>query len=104
MTALPEAKLAREAEMCYTTLAVVTDYDRWHPSYESVTTEMILANLRKGVDTAKKILKLIIPSIPQPRDCACATALKDAIVTAPKYIPDKAKEDLDLLIGKYLSR
>ena len=104
MTALPEAKLAREAEMCYTTLAVVTDYDCWHPSYESVTTEMILANLRKGVDTAKKILKLIIPSIPQPRDCACATALKDAIVTAPKYIPDKAKEDLDLLIGKYLSR
>ncbi len=104
MTALPEAKLAREAEICYAVLALVTDCDCWHPSYESVTTEMIFANLQKCVDTAKKILKLSIPSIPQPRDCACATALKDAIVTAAKYIPEKTKEDLDLLIGKYLSR
>ena len=104
MTALPEAKLAKEAEICYATLAVVTDYDCWHPSYESVTTEMILTNLQKGVDTAKEILKLAIPLILQPRDCACATALKDAIVTAPKYIPEKIKRDLDLLIGKYVSR
>lgn len=104
MTALPEAKLAREAEICYTMLAVVADYDCWHPSYESVTAEMILTNLEKGVDTAKKILKLTIPSIPQARDCACATALKDAIVTSPKYISDKAKEDLAPLIGKYLSK
>jgi len=103
MTALPEAKLAREAEICYTMLAVVTDYDCWHPGYESVTTEMILTNLEKGVDTAKRILKLAIPSIPQKRDCACATALKDAIATAAKYIPERRKEDLDLLIGKYLS-
>jgi len=104
MTALPEAKLAREAEMCYATLAVVTDYDCWHTNYESVTTEVILTNLEKGIDTAKKILKLIIPLIPSKRDCACATALKNAIVTSPKYIPEKIKEDLDLLIGKYLSR
>ena len=103
MTALPEAKLAREAEICYATLAFVTDYDCWYPGYESVTTEMILTNLRKGVDIAKEILKLAIPRIPRERDCACATALKDAIVTPPKYIPEKTKEDLDLLIGKYLS-
>ncbi len=104
MTALPEAKLAREAEMCYATLAVVTDYDCWHTNYESVTTEVILTNLEKGIDTAKKILKLIIPLIPSKRDCACATALKSAIVTSPKYISDRAKKDLDLLIGKYLSK
>lgn len=102
MTALPEAKLAREAEICYAVLALVTDCDCWHPSYESVTTEMILANLRKGVDTAKEILKLTIPSIPRRRDCACATALKDAIATSPEYIPEKAKEDLALLIKKYI--
>jgi 5'-methylthioadenosine phosphorylase len=65
MTALPEAKLAREAEICYATVAIVTDYDCWHPSYESVTTEMILTNLRKGIDTVKRILKLLLPSIPQ---------------------------------------
>ena len=104
MTALPEAKLAREAEICYATLAVVTDYDCWHPSHASVTAEMILTNLQKGVATAKKILRLTIPRIPQKRDCACATALKDAIVTSPKYIPEKTKEDLALLIGKYLSK
>jgi len=102
MTVLPEAKLAREAEMCYAVLAIVTDCDCWHPSYESVTTEIIFANLQKGVDTAKKILKLLIPLIPQKRDCACATALRDAIATAPGYISDKAKQDLDLLIGKYV--
>jgi len=102
MTVLPEAKLAREAEMCYASLAVVTDYDCWHPGYESVTTDMILTNLEKGVDTAKQILKLAIPSMPQERDCVCAAALENAIVTAPKYIPDKTKKDLALLIGKYL--
>jgi 5'-methylthioadenosine phosphorylase len=102
MTALPEAKLAREAEICYAVLAIVTDLDCWHPSYESVNTEMILSNLQKGVDTARKILQLAIPSIPQKRNCACATALKDAIATLPEYISDKAKRDLAPLIGKYL--
>jgi 5'-methylthioadenosine phosphorylase len=104
MTALPEAKLAREAEICYATLALVTDYDCWHPSYESVTTEMILTNLRKGIDTVKRILKLLLPSIPQKRDCACASALKHAIATEAKYIPEKKKKELGLLIGKYLDR
>jgi 5'-methylthioadenosine phosphorylase len=104
MTALPEAKLAREAEICYATLAVVTDYDCWHPNYESVTTEMILTNLRKGIDTVKRILKLLLPSIPQKRDCACASALKYAIATEAKYIPEKKRKELGLLIGKYLGR
>jgi len=104
MTALPEAKLAREAEICYATLAVVTDYDCWHPSYESVTTEMILTNLQKGIDTVKRILKLLLPSIPQKRDCACASALKYAIATETKYIPEKKRKELRLLISKYLGR
>jgi len=102
MTALPEAKLAREAEICYATLAFVTDYDCWHPNYESVSTEMILANLRKGIDTVKRILKLLLPSIPQKRDCACASALKYAIATEAKYIPEEKKKELGLLIDKYL--
>ena len=104
MTALPEAKLAREAEICYATLAIVTDYDCWRPSYEIVSAEMILTNLQKGVDVAQEILRLTIPRIPQKRECACATALKDAITTLPEYISDEAKSDLKLLIRKYLDK
>jgi len=104
MTASPEAKLAREAEMCYATLAIVTDYDCWHPGHESVTAEMILTNLRKGVDTVKRILKLLLPSIPERRDCACASALRHAVVTDAKYVSESKKKELELLIGKYLGR
>ena len=104
MTASPEAKLAREAEMCYATLAMVTDYDCWHPGHDSVTVEMILTNLRKGVDTVKKALKLLLPSIPDKRDCACANALKYAIATDPKVVPEVRRKELELLIGKYLAR
>jgi len=104
MTALPEAKLAREAEICYAIIAFVTDYDCWHPSCESVTTEMILINLRKGIDTVKGILKLLLPSIPQKRDCACASALEYAIATEAKYIPEEKRKELGLLIDKYLAR
>ncbi|MFO7995725.1 MAG: S-methyl-5'-thioadenosine phosphorylase [Dehalococcoidia bacterium] len=104
MTASPEAKLAREAEICYTTLALVTDYDCWHPIHESVTTEMILTNLQKAVDTVKRILKLLLPSIPQKRDCACASALRFAIATEKKYISKEKRAQLELLIGKYLDR
>jgi 5'-methylthioadenosine phosphorylase len=104
MTASPEAKLAREAEICYTTLAVVTDYDCWHPGYDSVTVEMILTNLSQGMDTVKKALKLLLPSIPKKRDCACASALKYAIVTDPKLVPEMRRKELGLLIGKYLAR
>jgi len=104
MTASPEAKLAREAEMCYATLAVVTDYDCWHPGHESVTVDMILANLRKGTEAVKKALKLLLPSIPEKRDCACGGALRYAIVTDPKHIPEMRRKELELLIGKYLGR
>ena len=102
MTVLPEAKLAREAEMCYVALALVTDYDCWHPTYESVTTDMILTNLRKGIDAVQRILKLLLPLIPQQQNCGCASALKYAIATEKKYIPREKRKELDLLIGKYL--
>jgi len=102
MTALPEAKLAREAEICYATLACVTDYDCWHETEESVTIEMALANLAKNVDTAKKIVRTASAKIPQDRECGCAEALKNAIITAPDKIPAQMKRDLKLLIGKYI--
>jgi len=102
MTVLPEAKLAREAEICYATLAFVTDYDCWHPTYDLVTAEMILTNLQREIDTVRRILKLLLTSIPQKRDCACANALKCAIATETKYIPKKKRKELGLLIGKYL--
>ena len=102
MTALPEAKLAREAEICYATLSFVTDYDCWHATCGSVTTEMILSTLQRGIDTVRRIIKLVVPSIPKARDCACASALKYAIATDAKYIPEKKRKELELLIGKYL--
>jgi len=103
MTALPEAKLAREAEMCYATLACVTDYDCWYEGYESVTAEMILSNLRQNVARAQRIIRKLVGLIPPKRECECATALKDAIVTPPELIPGELKRDLSLLIGKYIS-
>ena len=102
MTALPEAKLAREAEICYATLACTTDYDTWHETEESVTIEMALANLERNADTAKRIVDIAAARIPQRRECGCAEALKDAIITAPEKIPERMKKDLDLLIGKYI--
>jgi 5'-methylthioadenosine phosphorylase len=102
MTTLPEAKLAREAEMCYAALALVTDYDCWHPTYESVTADMILMNLRKGIDAVRRILKLLLPSVPQQQDCGCASALEHAIATETKCISKKKRKELALLIGKYL--
>jgi len=103
MTALPEAKLAREAEICYATLAFVTDYDCWRPTYEWVTTDMIWANIHKSIDTVKRILKLLISSIPQIRDCICANALKGAVATETKYITKEKRKELEIIIGKYLS-
>ena len=102
MTALPEAKLAREAEICYATLACITDYDTWHETEESVTIDMALANLQRNVDTAKRIIDLAAARIPQRRECICAHALRDAIITAPDTIPERMKTDLALLIGKYI--
>ncbi|MBA7645011.1 S-methyl-5'-thioadenosine phosphorylase [subsurface metagenome] len=104
MTALPEAKLAREAEICYASIACVSDYDCWHEAHESVTVEIIVDILRKNADNAKKIIRLAVGRIPERRDCPCASALKAAIITAPEMIPAEQKEKLNLLIGKYLTK
>ncbi len=104
MTALPEAKLAREAEICYAVIACVTDYDCWYEAHESVSVEMILDTLRRNINTAKEIIKLALGKVPETRDCACATALEKAIVTAPDLIPEAQKRKLDLLIGKYIGK
>ena len=104
MTNLAEAKLAREAEICYATLACVTDYDCWHMDscIESVSVEMIIQNLCKNVDTSKKIMKTVLPGIKKERTCVCASALKDSIITKPDMIPSKTKKDLELIIGKHI--
>ena len=102
MTALPEARLAREAEMCYSTLACVTDYDCWHDSYESVTVDMIIANLQKNVETARRILRLLAARLPAGRQCGCGHALRTAIVTPSHIIPETVKKELSLLLGKYV--
>lgn len=102
MTALPEAKLAREAEICYAIIAGVTDYDSWQEKGEPFTVDTILNTLRLNTDTIKKIVRLAVARIPRNRDCGCATALKDAIITDPGLIPPKQRKKLDLLIGKYL--
>ena len=102
MTALPEAKLAREAEICYATLACVTDYDCWHESEEDVTVEMVVANLSKNVSTSKEALRTILSEIPQRRECPCTAALKDSIITAPERVPSEVKERLRPIVGKYL--
>ena len=104
MTNLAEAKLAREAEICYATLACITDYDCWHMDeiVESVSLDMIIGNLCKNVDVSKRIVKSALPKLTKTRACACASALKDSIVTRPEAIPAKTKKDLELIIGKYV--
>lgn len=104
MTNLGEAKLAREAEICYSTIACVTDYDCWHmdQSCESVSLEMVIQNLMKNIETAKNILKIALPKLKAKRHCMCEGALKDAIVTARGEIPAKTKKDLKIIIGKYI--
>lgn len=103
MTQAVEAKLARELEMCFLPLALVTDYDCWRQSEESVTVEMVIANLDKAVAGVKKLLPLIIGAIPEKREsCACASALATSIITAPPMIPEKTYKKLELIIGKYI--
>ncbi len=102
MTNMPEAKLAREAEICYVTLACVTDYDCWHPEYEKITVEMVIKNLQKNIENAKKILRAFIKHLPHKRVCSCKDALKNSIITDPKMIPAKTKKDLEIIIGKYI--
>ena len=103
MTNMPEAKLAREAELCYATLALATDYDVWHESHEAVTVEAVIANLLKNVATAKEVLRAVIPAIAGPRTCECPTLLKSAVITSPAAFPLATRRRLDLLIGKYFA-
>ena len=103
MTNLQEAKLAREAEICYATMALVTDYDCWHESEEDVTVEQVLEYLRKNAATAQAILaKSIRRAAERDRDCVCSNALQYAIMTDPKAVPPKLKDDLGPLIRKYI--
>lgn len=101
MTNMPEAKLAREAEICYATLACVTDYDCWHMDHgiQSVSVDLIVQNLLKNVEMSKKILKLAITKIPHSRNCLCKTALRDAVMTAPDKISPEVRKRLDVIIG-----
>lgn len=102
MTAVPEAKLAREAEMCYATLACSTDYDCWHPEHDAVTADMIIGNLAENAEHAKSIVSAVVSRIPETAGCRCQSALEGAIVTAPELIPPRVRDDLAPLIGKYV--
>src|SRR5438105_388543 len=101
MTNLQEAKLAREAEICYVTIAMVTDYDCWHDEHADVTVDQILSNLRKNAENACKLVRHAVAGMPQARTCQCTSALKHAIITEPAAIPQAVKEKLGLLIAKY---
>jgi 5'-methylthioadenosine phosphorylase len=103
MTNLQEAKLAREAEICYSTIALVTDYDCWHPEHDQVTVEMIVANLTQNAQTAQQVIATAVGTLPYERNCECASALKYAIITRPDAIPAEVKRDLAPLVGKYVS-
>jgi 5'-methylthioadenosine phosphorylase len=103
MTAIPEAKLAREAEICYATIAMVTDYDVWHPSHDSVTVEMVVQNLLRNAEMGKRIVRYAVGDIPAPREhCPCPTALRDSIITSRDRIPTRIRKDMALLLDKYL--
>ena len=103
MTNLQEAKLAREAEICYTTIALITDYDCWHPSHDQVTVEMIIANLTQNAANAQRVIAEAVARLPFERTCACASALQHAIITRPEAIPENVKRELAPIVGKYLS-
>lgn len=103
MTALPEAKLAREAEICYGTLAIVTDYDCWHESEEQVSVDLIVANLMKNVEASQRVIRMLLPAISSNnRDCSCNLALKDAIITNRDHIDVDIRHRLSAIIGKYI--
>jgi 5'-methylthioadenosine phosphorylase len=104
MTVLPEAKLAREAEICYASIACITDYDSWRETAETVTVDAILTIMRNNIDFAKKTIKLAAGRVPSVRRCVCASALGPALVTDPAAMPAATKKKLDLLIGKYIKK
>lgn len=103
MTNLQEAKLAREAEICYTTIALVTDYDSWHPDHDHVTVDMIVANLKQNARTAQEVIAGAVGMLPFERTCQCASALKYAIITHADAIPAGVKQELGPIVSKYLS-
>jgi 5'-methylthioadenosine phosphorylase len=102
MTNLTEAKLAREAEICYGTVAMITDYDCWHPEHASVTASDIISNLNKNAENVQKVVRDAVRALPEQRDCKCAYALKNALVTDPKIVPAATKQRLAAIIGKYI--
>ncbi len=102
MTNLQEAKLAREAEICFVTVAMVTDYDCWHPQHDAVTVTDILANLRENAANACKVVANAVAAMPQSRECKCGSALKHALITDPKTVPEATRKKLELLVGKYI--
>ena len=103
MTNVTEAKLAREAEVCYATIAMITDYDCWHPEHESVTVSTIIATLNQNAANAQNAVREAVKTMPAERKCKCGSALKHAIITDPAVIPAKAKKNLAAILGPYLS-
>jgi 5'-methylthioadenosine phosphorylase len=104
MTSLPEAKLAREAEICYAVLAMVTDYDCWHPGHEAVTVQQVLQCLSQNSETAQKILQHAVESLPEKRTCKCGEALAHALLTDRKKIPARTRKKFAWLVSKYLDK
>ena len=103
MTNVTEAKLAREAEICYATIAMITDFDCWHPEHESVTASQIIATLVQNAENAQKDLREAVRAMPEGRSCKCGAALKHALVTDLKLVPKATKKKLEAIIGKYIS-
>jgi 5'-methylthioadenosine phosphorylase len=103
MTNVTEAKLAREAEICYATIAMITDYDCWHPDHESVTAAQIIATLNQNAETAQKVLRTAVRELPPARSCKCGAALQHSLVTGMKIVPAATKKRLAAIIGKYIS-
>src|SRR5438876_6275205 len=99
MTNLQEAKLAREAEICYATLALITDYDCWHPDHDSVTADLIIANLLQNASTAQKTIAEAVARVSGPRSCACKDALATAIITRSELVPEQTRRELEPLVG-----
>jgi len=102
MTNLQEAKLAREAEICYATVAMVTDYDCWHPDHDAVTVDQIISNLMKNAENACKVVARAVAELAEARACKCGSALEHAIITDRSLVPEATRKKLELLVGKYL--
>ncbi|HXE79535.1 MAG TPA: S-methyl-5'-thioadenosine phosphorylase [Vicinamibacterales bacterium] len=102
MTNLQEAKLAREAEICYVTIALVTDYDCWHPDHDAVTVDIVVANLMQNAKTARQIIVEAVEKVPVERTCPCSRALESAIITRKEFVPEQTKRDLAPIIGRYM--